>query len=126
MSELIEVILNEEDQQRFLDHLKKNSINAWFEGQKFVMPSGQGRTAKGIVLCSLEVFKMQQTKIDELHKQIDEISQSLIDKADKDASDPYMYENKRAYFQGISDGLNSFRHSIGLSDDVDKELTTST
>lgn len=56
-------------------------------------------------------------------KQIDETSQTLIDKAVRDASsDPYMYENKRAYFQGISEGLNIFRHSVGLKDDLDKEM----
>jgi hypothetical protein len=58
-----------------------------------------------------------------LRRQIDETSQALIDKADQDAaSDPYMYENKRAYFQGISQGLDTFRHSIGLKDDLDREM----
>lgn len=65
----------------------------------------------------------QKNQLKNIKKRIDEVSQALIDKADRDASsDPYMYETKRAYFQGISEGLNTFRHSIGLSDDLDKEM----
>lgn len=63
-----------------------------------------------------------KAEIIDLKKQIDEISQALIDKADQDASDPNMYETKRAYFQGISQGLDTFRHSIGLKDDFDREM----
>lgn len=82
----------------------------------------------------LRAWNKQQEQIDQLEKalaeskdklhkmkrNIDEVSQALIDRADQKAtSDPHMYETKRAYFQGMAEGLNTFRHSMGLSDEND-------
>ena len=67
-----------------------------------------------------DMVKSQQTELADLKKRIDEVSQKLIDRADQKAtSDPHMYETKRAYFQGMAEGLNTFRHSMGLGDEND-------
>ena len=74
--------LSEEAKAEFLnlDCIKKNLIECWFDGQKLVIPSGQGKSVKGYVLCSLEAFKVQQAKIDQLDREKAEL-QNRIDAA---------------------------------------------
>lgn len=62
------VQLSEKSKAEFIEHIAKDSITCWFDGDEFVMPSGQGRTARGIVLGKLLVWQHQQSKIDELQK----------------------------------------------------------
>ena len=60
------VQLSEKSKAEFIELIAKDSITCWFEGDEFVMPSGQGKTAKGIVLGKLLVWQHQQSKVDEL------------------------------------------------------------
>lgn len=62
------VQLSEKSKAEFIELIAKDSITCWFEGDEFVMPSGQGKTAKGIVLGKLLVWQHQQSKVDELQK----------------------------------------------------------
>lgn len=68
--------LSDKQKDEFLNLpvIRDNFVNCWFEDQKLIMPSGQGKTLKGVVLASLEVFKIQQAKIDELQKRINKIA----------------------------------------------------
>lgn len=105
------VCVHNRDYDGFITLEKLKAFIEWFDGDK----------KEKIILSNM--LNMERKKVEDLCRQIDETSQALIDKADRDASsDPYMYETKRAYFQGISEGLNMFRHSVGLSDDLDKEM----
>ncbi|WP_039908118.1 hypothetical protein [Acinetobacter junii] len=60
------VQLSEKSKAEFIELIAKDSITCWFEGDEFVMPSGQGKTAKGIVLGKLLVWRHRQTEVDEL------------------------------------------------------------
>jgi len=60
------VQLSEKSKAEFIELIAKDSITCWFEGDEFVMPSGQGKTAKGIVLGKLLVWQHQQSKVDEI------------------------------------------------------------
>ncbi|ENX48618.1 hypothetical protein F943_02150 [Acinetobacter ursingii NIPH 706] len=64
----MKVQLDDKSKAEFIEHIAKDSITCWFDGDEFVMPSGQGRTARGIVLGKLLVWQHQQSKIDELQK----------------------------------------------------------
>ena len=57
--------LSENSKAEFIELIAKDSITCWFEGDEFVMPSGQGKTAKGIVLGKLLVWQYRQTEVDE-------------------------------------------------------------
>ena len=48
------VQLSEKSKAEFIELITKDSITCWFEGDEFVMPSGQGKTAKGIVRASAQ------------------------------------------------------------------------
>ena len=65
------VQLSEKSKAEFIELINKDSITCWFEGDEFVMPSGQGKTAKGIVLGKLLVWQHRQTEVDELQKRVD-------------------------------------------------------
>ena len=67
----MKVQLNEKSKAEFIEHIAKDSITCWFDGDEFVMPSGQGRTARGIVLGKLLVWQHRQTEVDELQKRVD-------------------------------------------------------
>lgn len=71
------VQLGEKSKSEFIELIAKDSITCWFEGDEFVMPSGQGKTAKGIVLGKLVVWQSRQTEVDEL-KQENNNLKSLI------------------------------------------------
>lgn len=58
--------LSEESKAEFINHIEKQRITAWFDGDEFVMPSGQGKTSRGIVLYQLQVWKLKQQEIDQL------------------------------------------------------------
>ena len=73
------VQLSEKSKAEFIELIAKDSITCWFEGDEFVMPSGQGKTAKGIVLGKLLVWQHQQSKIDELTLQVAEMKSRLND-----------------------------------------------
>ena len=62
----MKVQLSEKSKAEFIELIAKDSITCWFEGDEFVMPSGQGKTAKGIVLGKLLVWQYRQTEVDEL------------------------------------------------------------
>lgn len=64
------VQLSEKSKAEFIELIAKDSITCWFEGDEFVMPSGQGKTAKGIVLGKLLVWQHQQSKVEELQKRL--------------------------------------------------------
>ena len=65
------VQLSEKSKAEFIELITKDSITCWFEGDEFVMPSGQGKTAKGIVFGKLLVWQHRQTEVDELQKRVD-------------------------------------------------------
>lgn len=75
--EVMRVQLGEKSKSEFIELIAKDSITCWFEGDEFVMPSGQGKTAKGIVLGKLVVWQSRQTEVDEL-KQENNNLKSLI------------------------------------------------
>lgn len=64
------VQLSEKSKAEFIELITKDSITCWFEGDEFVMPSGQGKTAKGIVLGKLLVWQHRQTEVDELNQEL--------------------------------------------------------
>ncbi len=68
----MKVQLDDKSKAEFIEHIAKDSITCWFDGDEFVMPSGQGRTARGIVLGKLLVWQHRQTEVDELQKRVDE------------------------------------------------------
>jgi len=71
------VQLSEKSKAEFIELIAKDSITCWFEGDEFVMPSGQGKTAKGIVLGKLLVWQHRQTEVDELQAKFDQHDQWL-------------------------------------------------
>lgn len=71
------VQLSEKSKAEFIELIAKDSITCWFEGDEFVMPSGQGKTAKGIVLGKLLVWRHRQTEVDELQKRVDDLTQVM-------------------------------------------------
>lgn len=77
------VQLSEKSKAEFIELINKDSITCWFEGDEFVMPSGQGKTAKGIVLGKLLVWQHRQTKVDELQKQLIDQGQRFNEQAQR-------------------------------------------
>ncbi|WP_447500129.1 hypothetical protein [Acinetobacter oleivorans] len=73
----MKVQLSENSKTEFIELIAKDSIQCWFDGDEFVMPSGQGKTAKGIVLGKLMVWQHLQPKMDELEKEWLEMNQEL-------------------------------------------------
>ncbi len=73
----MKVQLNEKSKAEFIEHIAKDSITCWFDGDEFVMPSGQGRTARGIVLGKLIAWQHQQSKVDDIQKRFDAIKQLI-------------------------------------------------
>jgi Zn-dependent M32 family carboxypeptidase len=71
------VPLSEKSKAEFIELINKDSITCWFEGDEFVMPSGQGKTAKGIVLGKLSVYRHQQSKVDKLQNNINLLNEAL-------------------------------------------------
>lgn len=70
----MKVQLDDKSKAEFIEHIAKDSITCWFDGDEFVMPSGQGRTARGIVLGKLLVWQHRQTEVDELLKNNDDLA----------------------------------------------------
>ena len=68
------VQLSEKSKAAFIELITKDSITCWFDGDEFVMPSGQGKTAKGIVLGKLLVWQHRQTEVNELLKNNDDLA----------------------------------------------------
>ncbi|ENT2591831.1 hypothetical protein AB3Q14_18950 [Acinetobacter baumannii] len=66
----MKVQLSEESKTEFVELIAKDAIKCWFDGDEFVMPSGQGKTAKGIVLGKLMAWQLQQAKVDQLKGQL--------------------------------------------------------
>ncbi|WP_262460511.1 hypothetical protein [Acinetobacter pittii] len=66
----MKVQLSEASKTEFVELIAKDAIKCWFDGDDFVMPSGQGKTAKGIVLGKLMVWQHQQSKVDQLKGQL--------------------------------------------------------
>ena len=73
------VQLSEKSKAEFIELIAKDSITCWFEGDEFVMPSGQGKTAKGIVLGKLLVWQYRQTEVNALTLQVAEMKSRLND-----------------------------------------------
>ncbi|WP_457971080.1 hypothetical protein [Acinetobacter calcoaceticus] len=73
----MKVQLSEKSKAEFVELIGKDSIKCWFDGDEFVMPSGQGKTAKGIVLGKLMVWQDQQGKLEDLEKEWLEMNQDL-------------------------------------------------
>ena len=75
----MKVQLDDKSKAEFIEHIAKDSITCWFDGDEFVMPSGQGRTARGIVLGKLIAWQHQQSKVDALTLQVAEMKSRLND-----------------------------------------------
>ena len=91
------VQLSEKSKAEFIELINKDSITCWFEGDEFVMPSGQGKTAKGIVLGKLLVWQHQQSKVDELQKRVDAVkglTQTLWEKSKEKHQQGKVWESK--------------------------------
>ena len=67
----MKVNLSEKSKAEFIDQISKQSLNCWFEGDEFVMPSGQGKASKGIVLYQLSVWQLKQDELDEKDRQLE-------------------------------------------------------
>lgn len=83
----MKVQLDDKSKAEFIELIAKDSITCWFEGDEFVMPSGQGKTAKGIVLGKLLVWQHQQSKVDELQKRVDAVKQLIEEYRDPPIED---------------------------------------
>ena len=81
------VQLSEKSKAEFIELIAKDSITCWFEGDEFVMPSGQGKTAKGIVLGKLLVWQHRQTEVDELQKRVDAVKALIEEYRDPPTED---------------------------------------
>lgn len=103
------VQLSEKSKAEFIELIAKDSITCWFEGDEFVMPSGQGKTAKGIVLGKLLVWQQRQTEVDELQKRVDALTLAL----DKIAY-PIRHMQKEAELNGCE--LNGY-WAVKMSED---------
>ena len=85
----MKVKLSEQSNAEFIEHIYKQSIKCWFDGDEFIMPSGQGKVSKGIVLYQLEVWQLKQVEINQLQSQINEMAEvglsqeSVIKEKDK-------------------------------------------
>lgn len=75
----MKVNLSEKSKAEFIDHISKQSINCWFDGDDFVMPSGQGKVSKGIVLYQLSVWQLKQIEVDQLNKVLDERTKEWLE-----------------------------------------------
>lgn len=71
----MKIKLGEQAKTEFIEHISKQSIKCWFDGDELIMPSGQGRASKGIVLYQLQVWQLKQAEIDEKDKRIAELEQ---------------------------------------------------
>ncbi|WP_347454043.1 hypothetical protein [Acinetobacter thermotolerans] len=67
---MTDFILSEKSKAEFVEYIAQDGIECWFEGDRFVMPSGQGRTAKGIVIHKLQVWKLKEAAIQEMDEVI--------------------------------------------------------
>ena len=93
----MKVQLNDKSKAEFIEHIAKDSITCWFDGDEFVMPSGQGRTARGIVLGKLIAWQHQQSKVDELQKRVDAVkglAQTLWEKSEEKHQQGKVWESK--------------------------------
>lgn len=73
----MKVKLSEQSKVEFIEHISKQSIKCWFDGDEFIMPSGQGKVSRGIVLYQLEVWQLKQAEIDEKDKRIEDLENEL-------------------------------------------------
>lgn len=87
--------------------IKDNFVNCWFEDQKLIMPSGQGKTLKGVVHASLEVFKSQQAKIDGLQKRIDEMESHVDINFDCERED-----DQHSYWSGYNQAVRGMNEIL--------------
>lgn len=113
----MKVKLSEQSKAEFIEHISKQSIECWFDGDEFIMPSGQGKASKGIVLYQLQVWQLKQAEIDEKDKRIEELERAL--KLKTRCSD--FYENSRKAHIALSryrkQKIDELReHSISLRD----------
>ena len=93
----MKVQLDDKSKAEFIEHIAKDSITCWFDGDEFVMPSGQGRTARGIVLGKLIAWQHQQSKVDELQKRVDAVkglAQTLWEKSEEKHQQGKVWESK--------------------------------
>ena len=90
------VQLSEKSKAEFIELIAKDSITCWFEGDEFVMPSGQGKTAKGIVLGKLLVWQHRQTEVDELQKRVDKALEIAKQGIRKQGGDYYLEKLEQA------------------------------
>ena len=108
----MKVQLDDKSKAEFIEHIAKDSITCWFDGDEFVMPSGQGRTARGIVLGKLLVWQHRQTEVDELQKRVDAAFRVLSQLNDLDDEAHKRWKREACMFsQGES---NAYEHSVRL------------
>jgi hypothetical protein len=79
----MKVQLDDKSKAEFIEHIAKDSITCWFDGDEFVMPSGQGRTARGIVLGKLLVWQHRQTEVDELQRRNQMLNDNIKEQGQK-------------------------------------------
>lgn len=66
LKELSNIILTEDQKQEFIDFIRRWSVDCYFEGDKLIVPSGQGHSVGVVVGVSLEAFKLKQKQLNEV------------------------------------------------------------
>ena len=115
------VQLSKKSKAEFIELINKDSITCWFEGDEFVVPSGQGKTAKGIVLGKLLVWQHQQSKIDELQRRNQMLNDNIKEQGQKLVYQNEVIETQAEKLLGLRDEKAGLQKRI---DDYEK-LTTS-
>ena len=113
----MKVQLDDKSKAEFIEHIAKDSITCWFDGDEFVMPSGQGRTARGIVLGKLLVWQHRQTEVDELQRRNQMLNDSIKEQGQKLVYQNEVIETQAEKLLGLRD------EKAEMQKRVDKALT---
>ena len=117
------VQLSEKSKAEFIELINKDSITCWFEGDEFVMPSGQGKTAKGIVLGKLLVWQHRQTKIDELQRRNQMLNDNIKEQGQKLVYQNEVIETQAEKLLGLRDEKAELQKRIDAALEIISCLT---
>ena len=117
------VQLSEKSKAEFIELINKDSITCWFEGDEFVMPSGQGKTAKGIVLGKLLVWQHRQTKVDELQRRNQMLNDNIKEQGQKLVYQNEVIETQAEKLLGLRDEKAELQKRIDAALEIISCLT---
>lgn len=89
---------------RFLEHIQRQSVTAFFHKGKIYIPSRQGRSVPLAVGLQWGVWQAQQIEIDKLKKQVNAV-QGVLDCAMIAPKEVFMYADRIQ--KALQDGNNS-------------------